>query len=281
MNDKNNKLNDLREEDPKLFDELMDARDAYSRYEVYSKIDDRKAWEKFRTRYFAPETSRHANPVLRYLLMAAAVACLLIVGTVVLFHNDSPSGDKGQVALSSRQQRQSQQGQVRRVNASGMHASSGTASIPSAIAPMPLAFFESAGSEAEGSGQVVTNDKVVHLEDGTTVWLNSGATLKYPQHFEAGNRTVYLEGEAYFQVHSEADRPFYVRTASGIVREYGTSFNVDAMTSRTIVTLVEGSISVYANGGAEQNIRPGEQAIMTASSQVAQIYKIDVTNTIA
>lgn len=281
MSDKNNSLKGLRTENPESFDKLMDERDASSRYEQYSKIDSQKAWECFRKKYYPVVPDQDERHVLRYLLAAAAVVCVLVLSVVVMFQKTSRKDGVSQVAstIESLQNRQVDDSQT--TVAANKSISSIPASIPSAIAPMPASFFESGANEVTAEQQVTSNEKVVHLEDGTTVWLNAGATLKYPQHFESGNRTVYLEGEAYFQVHSEADRPFYVRTASGLVREYGTTFNVDAMTMRTIVTLVEGSISVYANGGAEQTIRPGEQALMNASSQMAQIHKVDVTNTIA
>ncbi len=64
------------------------------------------------------------------------------------------------------------------------------------------------------------------FEDGTKVHLNYNTTLKYPSHFSVASRTVYLDGEAYFQI-AKDDRPFRVITANGIVKQYGTSFNVN------------------------------------------------------
>mgnify|MGYP000884062322 CR=1 FL=1 len=282
MSDKNNSLKELRAENPVLFDKLMCEHEASNRYDIYSKIDSQSAWKRFRKEKYSQATDRDRRYALRYLLAAAAVVCVLGMCVVVLFQKGTRQDRNPQVA------RTIETVETRHEHDMRTTASSSNESLPSvpsstrsALAPMPASFFESGTLGIISDRQVITSDKVIYLEDGTTVWLNSGATLKYPKHFEAGNRTVFLEGEAYFQVHSEAKRPFYVRTANGMIREYGTSFNVDAMTMRTIVTLVEGSISVYANGGAEQNILPGEQAIMSASSQMAQIHKIDVTNTIA
>lgn len=42
--------------------------------------------------------------------------------------------------------------------------------------------------------------KEVVLPDGSKVWLNNAATLKYPREFSEKERNVYLEGEAYFEV---------------------------------------------------------------------------------
>ena len=38
------------------------------------------------------------------------------------------------------------------------------------------------------------------LEDGTRVWMNADSRLRYPVAFGGGERRVYLEGEAYFEV---------------------------------------------------------------------------------
>src|SRR5690606_25875244 len=46
------------------------------------------------------------------------------------------------------------------------------------------------------------------LSDGTKVWLNAGSSLKYPMHFSGSQRSVTLEGEAYFDVAHDTDRPF-------------------------------------------------------------------------
>lgn len=48
------------------------------------------------------------------------------------------------------------------------------------------------------------------LSDGTRVWLNSDSEIRYPVAFGKDRRTVFLSGEAYFEVEKDAERPFYV-----------------------------------------------------------------------
>lgn len=84
------------------------------------------------------------------------------------------------------------------------------------------------------------------LSDGTSVWLNSGSSLKYPDRFIGDKRTVFLKGEAYFEVQSNPEKPFFVETASLIVKATGTKFNVSGYTSanESEVTLVSGKVDV-------------------------------------
>ena len=100
----------------------------------------------------------------------------------------------------------------------------------------------------------------VILSDGTEVWLNSGSRLSYPSDFMADSRTVHLEGEAFFKVASNPQKPFVVMADKVATYVLGTEFNVKAYQgSETHVTLVKGSVKVEI---PEQNkevlLHPGE-----------------------
>lgn len=66
------------------------------------------------------------------------------------------------------------------------------------------------------------------LPDGTDVWLNARTTLKYPSAFGRRQRTVILNGEAYFDVVKDKKKPFVVQTKLYNVEVLGTRFNVNA-----------------------------------------------------
>ena len=66
------------------------------------------------------------------------------------------------------------------------------------------------------------------LQDGTSVWLNAGTTLRYPALFTGRERRVEIEGEARFEVVHDAKHPFIVRTYACDVEVLGTKFNVVA-----------------------------------------------------
>lgn len=87
------------------------------------------------------------------------------------------------------------------------------------------------------------------LSDGTIVTLNAGSRLKYDSSFGLEQRVVELEGEGFFKVAKDSERPFIVKTSHINVLALGTSFNVKAYAGdKTIeTTLVEGSVKIEGN----------------------------------
>jgi ferric-dicitrate binding protein FerR (iron transport regulator) len=119
----------------------------------------------------------------------------------------------------------------------------------------------------------------VTLEDGTEVWLNADTRLRYPENFEGAERRVELEGEAYFKVAKNEDKPFYVVSGGQEVRVYGTEFNINGYAEDTAIrtTLVEGSISLRPIGGngSELMLTPGSQAVFDKHESRARVQQVD------
>lgn len=86
------------------------------------------------------------------------------------------------------------------------------------------------------------------LADGTKVWLNAKSTLSYAANFGRGNRNVELDGEAYFEVTPNSQKPFFVHTENNKIKVIGTSFNVSAYrgSNEFETTLVEGIVDIYS-----------------------------------
>ncbi len=88
----------------------------------------------------------------------------------------------------------------------------------------------------------------LELSDGTVVYLNAGTSLKYPVKFlEDGQREVFLDGEAFFEVTENKESPFIVNSGDMDIRVLGTRFNVSAYPEDSIkeVVLVKGSVELY------------------------------------
>lgn len=93
---------------------------------------------------------------------------------------------------------------------------------------------------------------VIELADGSKIWLNAESKLSYPEVFSRDSREVYLNGEAFFEVATDAERPFIVHLAKGTVKVLGTSFNVRAYDNEPVQTSVTTGkvafIPKYENG---------------------------------
>jgi len=86
----------------------------------------------------------------------------------------------------------------------------------------------------------------VSLQDGSSVFLNAGSTLKYPSKFNGRTREIYLSGEGYFDVAPDAARPFIIHTAKMDIRVLGTAFNVRAYEDEAFseTSLISGAVEV-------------------------------------
>lgn len=103
----------------------------------------------------------------------------------------------------------------------------------------------------------------VILEDGTSIRLNAGSTLRYPVRFSKNRRQVYLEGEGYFEVAKDPERPFVIESHGTLVEVLGTSFNVSAYKddNKLVTTVVSGSVKV-SRGDDQVVLLPNQSATL-------------------
>ncbi|MGD9929181.1 MAG: FecR family protein [Mangrovibacterium sp.] len=119
------------------------------------------------------------------------------------------------------------------------------------------------------------------LPDGTHIWLNSGTRLRYPSKYGSGNRDVFLEGEAYFEVTPNKHAPFVVNTSNVSVKVLGTKFNVKAYPDETDVetALLSGKINLLLKPGSGKNqlieMKPGEKVNYNPQQKIIAINGFD------
>lgn len=91
------------------------------------------------------------------------------------------------------------------------------------------------------------------LPDSSRITLNAGSVLIYPEKFSSTERTIFLSGEAIFEVTHNETLPFMVNTADLTIQVHGTTFNVNAYPEARGIsaTLCEGSISATLKGSGE------------------------------
>lgn len=115
------------------------------------------------------------------------------------------------------------------------------------------------------------------LADGTKVWLNAGSKLQYPKVFTGDVREVELDGEAYFEVAKNKQKPFIVHTRNEKVEVIGTHFNVNAYSEdhESKVSLLEGKVRVSLPKGGEKLLNPGQQTVVHGDNMRVQEVNID------
>jgi len=126
---------------------------------------------------------------------------------------------------------------------------------------------------------------LVHLSDGSTVTLNSGSELRFPENFSGKKREVYLNGEAFFEIHHNAKQSFIVHSGKMITSVLGTSFNVMAypQMSSMSVTVITGKVAVKdASNDKMVTLTPKQRAVLTNKKADFEIDTVkDVAESIA
>ncbi|MBL7750579.1 MAG: FecR domain-containing protein [Chitinophagaceae bacterium] len=119
----------------------------------------------------------------------------------------------------------------------------------------------------------------VTLSDGTKVWLNAASSIRFPVVFTGKERRVEVTGETYFEVKSDATRPFYVKAEQSEVEVIGTHFNINAYTDEESlkVTLLEGKVRVSSS----VTLLPGQQAQLSSSNQITTSNNVDLEEVMA
>jgi len=117
------------------------------------------------------------------------------------------------------------------------------------------------------------------LPDGSTGYLNSGSSLKYPVQF-IGERKVELSGEAFFDVVHNAEIPFHVNTKNLDIKVLGTTFNVIANEDEQTeeIVLQTGKVDVSAKNGKQLSVMaPNQQLTLDIEKQTITKNKVEAT----
>ncbi|SFC32332.1 ferric-dicitrate binding protein FerR, regulates iron transport through sigma-19 [Parapedobacter composti] len=122
-------------------------------------------------------------------------------------------------------------------------------------------------SNNDGVGQFL-------LPDGSLVFLNQGSKLQLAADFGSENRHANLEGEAYFDVTHNPDKPFIVYSKGTAVRVLGTTFLVKETDSAQSVALLSGKVQL-ANSVEAFTLRPGELADRSKDATTFTVSKAD------
>lgn len=107
-------------------------------------------------------------------------------------------------------------------------------------------------------------NNLILLGDGSQVWINQRSSLMYPAVFDKDNRTVYLSGEAFFEIMKDKSRPFIVLCGDTRTEVTGTSFHLRGYDDEgeVILNVTSGSVNFALNNVADvelKNLRASER----------------------
>lgn len=123
----------------------------------------------------------------------------------------------------------------------------------------------------------------VYLPDGSMVKLNAESKISYPKPFDKEERVVTLNGEAFFEVTRDPQRPFRVISGGIETRVIGTSFNIKAYSDedRVKVAVVSGKVSIEKVSREKKNANTdfsSESIVLSPSEQVT--YYVENNKTV-
>lgn len=122
---------------------------------------------------------------------------------------------------------------------------------------------------------------IARLEDGTVIHLNADSELRVPVDFGIKERSVWLTGEAFFDVAPDKNRVFTVHTDKADISVLGTKFDIRAYRDErnVVTTLVEGSVQVNS-GDAYDRLKPGYQVCVSEVGKIST-REVDVYSYVA
>lgn len=118
--------------------------------------------------------------------------------------------------------------------------------------------------------------KLVLMSDGSLAVLTPGSEIQFPSAFKGEERNVYLQGEAFFEVHKDHKHPFLVHSQNMITRVLGTSFTVKAFKNAAEFKVIvnTGKVWVYDQKNKPAAEKKDIVIVLTPNQQV--IYKRDI-----
>ena len=118
-----------------------------------------------------------------------------------------------------------------------------------------------------------TESRLVQMSDGSLAVLKPGSGLKYLRSFH-DKREVFLDGEAFFEVHKNPKMPFLVHNHDMVIRVLGTSFTVKSLNNSDIKVVVNtGKVLVYNQKATTKADRERYEVTLVPNEQVTYIEK--------
>lgn len=110
---------------------------------------------------------------------------------------------------------------------------------------------------------------LITLSDGSSILLQKGSRLSYPETFKDDKREVYLDGEAFFEVAKDPKKPFFVFANELVTKVLGTSFTIKSFKGQKDVQVIvrTGKVSVFRLDEIKKSIKLVEKTTNEVSTK--------------
>lgn len=135
-----------------------------------------------------------------------------------------------------------------------------------------FAFFKQTAAGLQTKENDSNYPLLVKLEDGSVITLAPKATITFPTHFSQERREVSLEGEAFFDISKNPNRPFYVYCNKLVTHVLGTSFTIKPIAGENEVEISvrTGRVEVFENEAtySEKNNKKSNGVVLLPNQKV-------------
>lgn len=111
--------------------------------------------------------------------------------------------------------------------------------------------------------------KSIVLSDGTKIILNSGTKVRIPDNFNKKERTLEMEGEGFFDVAHNPEKPFIIKSGEAQVRVLGTSFDFKSYKEDDFIKLT------VSTGKVQVNVTDQNLQLSVSPNEHLSVNKID------
>jgi len=139
-------------------------------------------------------------------------------------------------------------------------------------------YFLNQGNKTPRTVKTLPNQfETIHLPDGSVAYLNKNSSLEFTKAFKGNTRSLKLEGEAFFEVAKNTQKPFIVELPTGQVTVLGTSFNINTNDDdQTQVTVATGLVRLTNKSNKSIDLKPLQQGII--NNKTSKLTRKEVNN---
>lgn len=125
------------------------------------------------------------------------------------------------------------------------------------------------------------DNQEVKLQDGTSVWLRKNARLNYPQSFSTKTRNVEIQGEAFFDVAKDKNKPFLVKMSNSLIEVLGTKFNVKSDSNGKDEIIVEEGHVRFSAQDSKKELFASDKLVYNVKESLIETSHVKNLNALA